>query len=322
MCPNRLEPVRVDDSDDRVGMYWTTWISYLKDVKVNYEERIDTQQKKSAFDNFLTGIKVVSFPLWRPIVTFFLNNENKSTDNTHKNNMEGFYKYQKADYDSFRENLLHGKAALMESLPLKKGPKGSTKGDMVWVDVGGGTARNLEYFTTETIRGNFKKIYILDISASLLEVARRRVAALGLEDIVTVVECDFTDPSVFSVLPPLGSADIVTFSYSFSMIPKQLIAMQTASKLLKKGAIVAIADFFLKGQYDDCLPPLSKRARAMESLLHQKWFAMDHVHLLGDKQVEMGGAELEPVWDNRFRGSVPFLPFLQPFHGVYVLRKK
>lgn len=45
---------------------------------------------------------------------------------------------------------------------------------MVWIDVGGGTARNLEFFPKEIIRKYFKAIYILDISASLLEIAQRR----------------------------------------------------------------------------------------------------------------------------------------------------
>jgi ubiquinone/menaquinone biosynthesis C-methylase UbiE len=56
----------------------------------------------------------------------------------------------------------------MESIPLKK------SGDMVWVDVGGGTARNLEFFTAATLRKYFKSITIVDISASLLEIAKRR----------------------------------------------------------------------------------------------------------------------------------------------------
>ena len=37
-----------------------------------------------------------------------------------------------------------------------------------------GTARNLEYFTPEVIRKYFKAIYIVDISASLLEMAQKR----------------------------------------------------------------------------------------------------------------------------------------------------
>lgn len=41
---------------------------------------------------------------------------------------------------------------------------------MVWVDVGGGTARNLEFFALKTVRQFFAKIYIVDVSRSLLEV--------------------------------------------------------------------------------------------------------------------------------------------------------
>jgi betaine lipid synthase len=82
--------------------------------------------------------------------------------------MESFYKYQKEDYDAFREGLLHARPDLMESIPLNK------NGGMIWVDVGGGTARNLEFFTPDTIRKYFKHIYILDVSASLLEIAQRR----------------------------------------------------------------------------------------------------------------------------------------------------
>ena len=82
--------------------------------------------------------------------------------------MESFYKYQKEGYDAFREGLLHARPNLMESFPLKKG------GKMVWLDVGGGTARNLEFFSVEVIRKYFKAIYVVDISASLLEIAQNR----------------------------------------------------------------------------------------------------------------------------------------------------
>jgi SAM-dependent methyltransferase len=308
---NWLNPDRVDDHDDRVGMYWTTWIAHLKNVQVAYEERVDTVQDQGVAANLLTGLKVVTFPFWKPIVASSL----KVTG--HAKDMESFYKYQKDGYDAFREGLLKAKPALMESVPLNKG------GGMVWVDVGGGTARNLEFFTAETIRKYFKAVYIVDISASLLEVARKRVQAMGLQDIVKVVEHDFTADTVFAHMPAAGTVDLVTMSYSYSMIPDQKAAIANVTKLLKsKEGLVAIADFFLKGNYDDCLPPLSRRCRALESAFHKNWFAMDHVHLLGDKQLEMGGSSLELVWDNRFRGSVPFLPFLQPYHGVYIQRKK
>jgi betaine lipid synthase len=82
--------------------------------------------------------------------------------------MESFYKYQKEGYDAFREGLLHGRPALLESIPLKKNKK------LVWIDVGGGTARNLEFFSVDVLRKYFSAIFILDISASLLEIAQNR----------------------------------------------------------------------------------------------------------------------------------------------------
>lgn len=146
---------------------------------------------------------------------------------------------------------------------------------------------------------------------------------MGLQDIVKVVEHDFTSSTVFSVLPEQGTVDIITMSYSFSMIPDQKSAIANATKLIKSGGHIALADFFLKGKYDDCLPSMSRRFRNWESLFHKNWFAMDHVHLLDDAQLEsVAGPELDTVWDNRFRGGVPFLPFLQPYHGVYFFQKK
>jgi len=309
---NWLQPVRVDDSDDRVGMYWTTWIAHLKDCKVAYEERIDTKQSKGLVADLVTGVKVVTFPLWKPLVASTIKQAGHAKD------MESFYKYQKEGYDAFREGLLHARSALMEAFPLKK------DGNMVWVDVGGGTARNLEFLPVDVIKKYFKTIIIVDISASLLEIAQNRINLMGLQDIVKVVEYDFTADSVLSVplLPKQGTVDVVTMSYSFSMIPNQKAAISNAALLLKKDGHLALADFFQKGNFDDCLPPFSRSVRHAESVFHKNWFALDHVHLLSDKQLEVGGGLLETVWDNRFRGGVPFLPFLQPYHGVYILQKK
>ena len=303
-----LNPTRVNDDDDRVGMYWTTWIANIKDVPVAFEERVDTKQDKGMAMQLITGIKMVTFPFWKPLVASTLKVSGHAKD------MEAFYKYQKEGYDSFREGLLHARPALMEAFPLKKG------GNMVWIDIGGGTARNLEFFPVEVIRKYFKEIVICDISASLLEMAQKRINAMGIQDIARVVEHDVTAQTMFSVLPAAGTVDVITMSYSFSMIPDQKAAIANATKLLKKGGHIGIADFFLKGNYDDCLSPLFRRLRAVESSLHKAWFALDHVHLLADKQLE-GLEGLETVWDNRFRGAIPFMPFFQPYHGVYIMRK-
>jgi S-adenosylmethionine:diacylglycerol 3-amino-3-carboxypropyl transferase/ubiquinone/menaquinone biosynthesis C-methylase UbiE len=305
-----LNPVKVDDSDDRVGMYWSTWIADIKNADVAYERREDTKVEKGLISNLWTGAKMVTFPFWKPLVASSL----KATG--HAKEMESFYKYQKEGYDAFREGLLHARPVLMEAFPLHK------NGGIVWIDVGGGTARNLEYFSVSVIRKYFKHIYILDVSSSLLEMAQRRIDTMGVSDIVTVVEHDFTADSVFSVLPKAGTVDVITMSYSFSMIPKQEDAVKNAIKLLRPKGHLAIADFFLHGRHDDALPDFQRVVRKLESKFHKWWFEQDHVHLLGAKQIRMGSPALEIVYDERFRGGVPFLPFLVPYHGVLIQQKK
>jgi SAM-dependent methyltransferase len=66
---------------------------------------------------------------------------------------------------------------------------------------------------------------------------------LGLQDIARVVEHDVTVDTVFAALPKVGTVDVITMSYSFSMIPNKKAAMTNAGKLLKKGGYVCIADF-------------------------------------------------------------------------------
>merc|ERR1712224_309884 len=99
--------------------------------------------------------------------------------------MEKFYQFQAGGYDSFRENLLHARQDLLDAIQFKK------QTDQVWIDVGGGTARNLEYVPPEILRQYFKKIVIIDVSPTLLETARQRVEENGLSDIVELIEHDF-----------------------------------------------------------------------------------------------------------------------------------
>jgi hypothetical protein len=103
-----LNPKQVDDHDDRVGMYFSTWIAHLKDVSYAYEERIDSwgKQRQSASSLLLTGAKIVTFPLWKHFVRGNIKVQGHAKD------MEAFYRFQKEGYDEFREGLLHARPAL------------------------------------------------------------------------------------------------------------------------------------------------------------------------------------------------------------------
>src|SRR5262245_25540274 len=99
----------------------------------------------------------------------------------HAARMESFYAGQAEAYDDFRKRLLKGRQELWN---LIQPPTGGT-----WIDMGGGTGANLDYFG-ERISG-LSKIYVLDLSHSLLEMAKKRIAAKGWTNVETV-EADAT----------------------------------------------------------------------------------------------------------------------------------
>src|SRR5262245_16431479 len=80
---------------------------------------------------------------------------------THAERLEGFYRGQAEGYDDFRKRLLHGRRELYERLPAPDGG--------VWIEMGGGTASNLEYLGDRI--STLKEVLVVDLSPSLLSVA-------------------------------------------------------------------------------------------------------------------------------------------------------
>lgn len=80
---------------------------------------------------------------------------------------------------------------------------------LVWVDLGGGTAENVDMMSEYIDLSSFEKIYVVDITPSLCEVARKKVLARGWKN-VEIVEGDAC------TFKPKENAHLVTFSYSLS----------------------------------------------------------------------------------------------------------
>jgi SAM-dependent methyltransferase len=145
---------------------------------------------------------------------------------------------------------------------------------------------------------------------------------MGVGHIVKAIEHDVTAESLISVLSGKGTVDVVTMSYSFSMIPDRNATIKNINQLLKPNGHVLITDFFVYGNYDEYLSPLFANLRSMERWFHRTWWSFDHVFLLEDDDINFNEDAWEVVWDKRERGAVPFLPFLKPYHGVFIMRKK
>jgi S-adenosylmethionine-diacylgycerolhomoserine-N-methlytransferase len=138
------------------------------------------------------------------------------------------------------------------------------------VDLGGGTGRTLGFLGPRLER--LGHAHVVDVSPSLLAVARSRIDAAGWRN-VTLHEADATDPP----LPP-GSADVVLFSYSLTMIPDWFRAVDRALLLLKPGGLIAVVDFYVSRKR---AAPFTQHG-PLTRWLTRLWFSYTDVHVSPD----------------------------------------
>jgi len=222
---------------------------------------------------------------------------------THQERLENFYSTQSRDYDRFRKRLLQGRKKLYQELA-----RGDEDGK-IWVDCGGGTGSNLESIGERISK--FSKIYLVDLSPSLLKVAQERIADRGWKNVITV-EADITQFS-----PPEGVADIVTFSYSLTMIPDWFAAIEQAEKFLKPGGIIGVVDFYVSRKH----PPQGwQRHSFFDRHFWPIWFATDNVFLCPNRLAYLNH-KLERVDLTESMGSLPFLLGLKVPYYRFIGRK-
>lgn len=181
---------------------------------------------------------------------------------SHAERLESFYQGQAEHYDSFRKRLLKGREQLYQSLEVPKGG--------VWVEMGGGTGANLENLGDRV--KDLGKVYVVDLSKSLLEVARGRAETRGWTNLETV-EADAT------TWTPPAPADVVTFSYSLTMIPDWFAAIDQAYRILKPGGRIGVVDFYVSRKYAEA--PHVRHPWLVRSFW-PVWFSMDNVHPSAD----------------------------------------
>ena len=186
---------------------------------------------------------------------------------THKERLESFYQEQAKGYDAFRRRLLLGREQMVRDACAR------VEGG-IWVDMGGGTGANLVMLGDQAVM-QFAKIYLVDLCAPLMEVARRRCAERGWHH-VEVVEGDATcwEPN-----EGMGAVDLITFSYSLTMIPDWFAAINHAARLLAPDGLLGVVDFYVARKHpEDGMAAHSWLQRSFWPV----WFATDNVHLSAD----------------------------------------
>lgn len=207
---------------------------------------------------------------------------------SHAERLEAFYGPQASHYDSFRKRLLHGRESMFEALPVAP--------EQTWVDLGAGTGASLDFMGERT--RHFAEIQLVDLSASLLAVAEERVAHRGLEQ-VTLHESDAT-----TFVPNGGKVDLVTFSYSLTMIPDWFAALENARRMLKPGGHIGIVDFYVARKH---VVGSARHHGPFTRHFWPFWFANDNVFLSPD-HLPWLTHHFEEVERRESVGSLPYLP--------------
>ncbi|MEM8796261.1 MAG: class I SAM-dependent methyltransferase [Pseudomonadota bacterium] len=175
-------------------------------------------------------------------------------DKNHASLMDAIYRSQRHIYDVSRKYYLLGRDAVITDL-------GAQEGERV-LEVGCGTGRNLIKAAKRYPKTHF---FGFDISEEMLRTARKKVAAAGLSDRITLSRGDATDFSP-QALFDVENFDHIFYSYTLSMIPPWEMAIEQGIKALSSGGQIHIVDF---GQQEK-LPGWFRTV-----LL--KWLALFHV---------------------------------------------
>ena len=220
----------------------------------------------------------------------------------HAARLESFYADQAEGYDDYRKRLLKGRSELWKKLGVPEGG--------VWVDLGGGTGANCEFLGEEI--GRLAKVYVVDLSRSLLDVAKKRIAKHGWTN-VEAVEADAAE-----FRPAEGHADVVTFSYSLTMIPDWFAALENAEAMLRPGGRMGVVDFYVSRKF-----PVegTKRHRWLTRTLWPITFGLDNVFPSPD-HVPYLRRHFEPVHFEEHGARMPYFPLLRTPYYLFVGRKR
>lgn len=216
--------------------------------------------------------------------------------------LEDFYSHQAPLYDDFREKFLHGRERMMSLLPLQAGDN--------LIDMGGGTGKNIELLEERV--ADINSITIVDLCQPLLKIAQKRIDHRNWQN-VCLVQADATN-----FKPHFNPVDVITFSYSLTMMPMWFQAIDHAFNLLKPGGILGLVDFYVSCKWTQ---PNRIRHSALSTLFWQGWFAQDNVFLSSDHI---------PYLENKFKclhleelkGRVPYLFGLKAPYYIFIGKKE
>ena len=208
----------------------------------------------------------------------------------------------------------------------------------IWVDIGGGTGYNIEAMQEYVdVPSFFERIYLVDLSPSLCEIARNRFGRLGwevrvicqdarnfrLDDYENSSNQNETKPGYGTPFRASNSnaevgADLVTMSYSLSMIPDYYSVVDSLPFLLSAEGLLGVVDFYVQSIVETSGRnyiggSFNRHVNWLGRVFWRAWFDTDRVGLEGARRdyLEYRFGTLKTVDErNYLLGGIPYYIFL------------
>ena len=187
----------------------------------------------------------------------------------HQARMEEFYKEQAGVYDVTRRWLLRGRGKMLRLCAAELESRMNTTTKYCWIDVGGGTGENIERMNDYFDIKRFHRVYLVDITPSLCEIARKRFQRLGLENVQVIC----MDINKFA--KPEEEVGLITVSYSLTMIENYYPVIDHLQDMLCEDGLIGVVDFYTPNKRSDYYRQLGWLSRWFWRI----WFEFDNVYL-------------------------------------------
>ncbi|KAH7552752.1 hypothetical protein BM1_08703 [Bipolaris maydis] len=223
--------------------------------------------------------------------------------------LESFYKAQAEVYDATRTRLLCGREDMLGLVAAQlkhRAEAGLISQRPVWVDIGGGTGYNVEQMNAFVpVTSFFRSVYVVDLSPSLCEMARKRFARLGWTNVKVICQdarafrLHEHEPQAYEHKEKVsqgqtvrdldenadaGGAELVTMSYSLSMIPEFYPVIDSVGSLLSPNGVFGVVDFYVQDQVDFrgrnyIGGAIDRHCMWLSRVFWREWFAIDRISL-------------------------------------------
>lgn len=174
--------------------------------------------------------------------------------------------------------------------------------------MGGGTGYNIEAMAQFVdVPTFFKEVYLVDLSPSLCAVAQDRFERLGWKNVKVVCQDarhfkleDHTDQVPFEKASralqtiheksKTRTADLITMSYSLSMIPEYYSVVDSVTSLMSPDGVIGVADFYVQSEVDYQARnytggEINRHCMWISRVFWRTWFEADRVGLEAARRV-------------------------------------